>query len=340
MKAAVFHKPYRELQVEEWPTPTPGPRDVLVKVSACGVCHTDLHYIDHGIPPMAEPPLILGHEIAGIVEETGSEVTGITPGQRVLIPVVIPCGKCKFCSIGKTNLCRDRMVPGNKIHGGYAEYFLTPDRGIILLPDEIPLTEAAIISDAFGTGYNALVNIAALQSDETLLVFGCGGLGSAAIQIAKQIGAHVIGLDMNPLKLDLAESMGADEVVNSNGIKDLGGYVRDMSNEGVDVVYEAIGAPRTIYQSFTCLGPAGRLVVAGYTRQDVRIPGSKLIIEERSVHGVLGCPISVYKTIIAHVQNGDYKLSPIVTKQMPLDDIEHALTSVRSGQTLRTVIIP
>ncbi|MBS1271043.1 MAG: S-(hydroxymethyl)mycothiol dehydrogenase [Candidatus Marinimicrobia bacterium] len=145
---------------------------------------------------------------------------------------------------------------------------------------------------------------------------------------------------MNPLKLKWAEEFGADYTVNSHGIRDLGAHVRNLTAGGVDVAYEAIGAPRTIYQAFTCLGPMGRLLVAGYTRNDIKIPEPKLIIEERSIHGVLGCPYNDYQKIFNIIEDGGYSIESLVTNQMPLDDIEKALISVRSGQTLRTIVLP
>jgi len=134
--------------------------------------------------------------------------------------------------------------------------------------------------------------------------------------------------------------MGADEVVDTNKCKDLGEHIREISHGGVDLALEAIGAPRTIYQAFTCLGPAGRLIVMGYTRNDVRFPAPKLVFEERSIHGVLGCPIHQYEEIFKHLLDGEYDLAKLVTKELPLDEIEQALNSVRSGQTIRTIIVP
>jgi 6-hydroxycyclohex-1-ene-1-carbonyl-CoA dehydrogenase len=340
MRAALYYKPYSKLALEDLPTPEIESDEVLVKVTACGVCHTDLHFIDHGVAPATEPPLILGHEISGIVDSVGGDVSDIKPGQRILVPVVIPCYECEFCQQGRTNLCRKRDIPGNTFHGGYAEYFKVHRNGIIPLPDDIPLEQASIIADAFGTSYHALRNVGKLKKDEVLLVFGCGGLGATAIQIAKDIGAYVIGLDMNPLKLEWAQDLGADEVVNSHGIRDLGAHVRNLTDGGVDISLEAIGAPRTIYQSFSCLAPAGRVVIMGYTRNDFKIPEPHLVLEERSILGVRACPMSVYQPIFEKIQDGTYDLGSVVTRQIPLDEIEKALNSVRSGQTLRTIIIP
>jgi len=340
MKAAVFHKPYTQLKVEDWETPVPEDHEVLVRVAGCGVCHTDLHFIDHGVPPRKQLPMILGHEITGTIEQVGEKVEQFRGGERVLISVVVPCGECKWCKNGRTNLCRHRIIPGNRINGGYAEYLSVPANGVIQLPDELPLKHSAVIADAFGTSYHALHGIGHVKAGDQVVILGCGGLGSAAIQIAKQAGAYVIGLDMNPLKLEYAKDMGADEIVDTNKCKDLGEHIRKITHGGVDLALEAIGAPRTIYQAFTCLGPAGRLIVMGYTRNDIRFPAPKLVFEERSIHGVLGCPINQYEEIFKHLLNGDYNLDKLVTKELPLDEIEQALNSVRSGQTLRTIIVP
>ncbi|HKJ68687.1 MAG TPA: zinc-binding dehydrogenase, partial [bacterium] len=308
MRAAVYYKPYSKLQLEEWATPTPGPDEVLVQVAACGICHTDLQFIDHGVPPLKSPPLILGHEIAGTIAEAGEQVGNLSVGQRVLIAMIIPCNQCKYCKQGRTNLCRAKTIPGNKIHGGYAEYLVVPASGIVPLPDDIPVQEATAIGDVFGAPYHALIDIGKVRAGETVLIFGSGGLGAAAIQIAKSIGAYVIALDMNPLKLKWAEQMGADETINAYGIRDLGAHLRDRTDGGVDIALEAVGAPRTIYQAFTCLAPAGRLIILGYTRNEFKIPEPQLIIEERAILGVRGCPITTYQTIFDQVIAGIFRL--------------------------------
>jgi len=340
MKAAVYHKPYSKLELETWDIPSPGPGEVLIRVAACGICHTDLHFIDHGVAPLKAPPLILGHEITGTIAETGDGVQGFTENQRVLVSVIIPCLKCEYCRSGHTNLCRDKIIPGSKIDGGYAEYVVVPKEGVVPLPDGISMEEGTTIGDVFGTAHHAAIDIGKIQQEETVLIFGSGGLGSAAIQIAKAIGAYVIALDMNPLKLEWAEEMGADETVNAYGIRDLGGHVRELTDGGVDVTLEAVGAPRTIYQAFTCLRPTGRLVILGYTRNEFKIPEPQLVVEERSIFGARGCPISTYQDIFQEVENGTYRLAPLIRKQLPLNDIERGLNSVRSGQTLRTIILP
>ena len=340
VKAAVYHKPYTRLSLEDWETPAPGPKSVRIRVKACGICHMDLRYIDHGVMPLKEPPVILGHEITGVVDETGENAEDIGPGTRVLVPSVIPCLSCEYCQDARTNLCHDRILPGNQIDGGYAEYMIVPKEGIIPLPDEIPLEEGSVLAGAFAVSHHALTNVGRLQPDEVLLVYGCGGLGSAAIQVGKRIGAYVIGMDLNPVKLQWAREMGADETVNSHGIRDLGQHISDLTGGGVDVALEAIGAPRTMFQSFSCLQPSGRAVILGYTENYAKFPAAHLVMEERQIYGVFGCPIREYPNIFEYTVNGVYHPDRLVTKKIPLEEIEEGLNSVRSGGTLRTIVIP
>lgn len=158
MKAAVFYGPNQPLKIEAVPVPTPAPAEALVKVAACGVCHTDLHYIDHGVPTFKKPPMILGHEVSGVIAALGEGVTRWKEGDRVLLPAVYGCGQCAMCRTGRENVCEKMVMFGNNVDGGYAEYILAPAKDLLALPDEIPLEEGAIIADAVTTPYHAVVN--------------------------------------------------------------------------------------------------------------------------------------------------------------------------------------
>lgn len=340
MRAAIYREPYTPLDLTDWEKPVPEQDEILVEIAACGICHTDLRYIDHGISPVKSPPMILGHEVSGTVIEVGADTPDISPGARVLIPSVIPCRDCSYCNSGKTNLCSNRIMIGNQIDGGYAEYMTVPREGVIPIPDDLSFPEASILAGSYAVSHHALQNVGKLQPEETLLVFGSGGVGAAAIQIGHDIGAHVIALDMNPIKLRWAEEMGADETVNSHGIRDLGKHIRKMTGGGVDLALEAIGAPRTIYQTFTCLKPNGRAVILGYTGNHAKIPADQLVMSEREILGVFGCPLDEYPKIFERVQQDRYNPEKIVTDSLPLEEIEQGLNNVRSGQTLRTIIIP
>ncbi|HJL69788.1 MAG TPA: alcohol dehydrogenase catalytic domain-containing protein, partial [Anaerolineales bacterium] len=148
MKAAVFKAPDQPLSIEEVPTPSPGADEVLVKVAGCGLCHTDLHYLDHGTPTFKKPPLILGHEVSGTVAALGADVSAWSEGDRVLLPAVYGCGQCRLCREGRENICERMVMFGNNVDGGYAEYMLAPAKDTLALPQEIPLVEGCIIADA------------------------------------------------------------------------------------------------------------------------------------------------------------------------------------------------
>src|SRR3990172_8073127 len=179
MRAAVFNGPGRPLEVGGVPTPSPGPGEALVKVAGCGLCHTDLHYLDHGVKTFKTPPLILGHEAAGTVHEVGAGVTGRARGDRVLIPAVLSWGGCRYCRRGRENLCDKMSMLGNNVDGAYAEYVAVPAAELVPVPDGIPLEQACVIADAVSTPYHAVTRRARVRAGDWVAVVGCGGVDVA-----------------------------------------------------------------------------------------------------------------------------------------------------------------
>ena len=216
MKAAVFHAARQPLAMEEIPTPTPSAGEVLVKVAGCGVCHTDLHYIDHDVPTFKKPPLVLGHEVSGMIAGLGAGVAQWKEGARVLLPAVYGCGQCAMCRTGRENICEKMMMFGNNVDGGYAEYVLAPAKDVIPLPDELPLVESSIIADAVTTPYHAVVNRGQVKPGDSVVVVGCGGIGLNLVQVASAVGAKVIAVDVIDSKLEWAKKLGAQATVNAS----------------------------------------------------------------------------------------------------------------------------
>ena len=249
MKAAVFVGPHQPLLVQDLPTPAPAVGEILVRVAACGVCHTDLHYIDHGTPTFTPPPLILGHEISGTVEALGDGVAGWKVGDRVLLPAVYGCGQCRMCREGRENICENMVMFCNHVDGGYAEYVLAPAKAAIPLPEGIPLIEGAIIADATTTPYHAVVRRGRVQAGDAVAVFGCGGIGLNLVQIAAAVGAQVIAVDLLDHKLEMARTLGAAATLNPNVVDRVDKEVRRLTAGGVDVAFEAIGNPATQEQA-------------------------------------------------------------------------------------------
>jgi 6-hydroxycyclohex-1-ene-1-carbonyl-CoA dehydrogenase len=340
MKAAVFHGSGKPLSIEEVPTPEPGPGEVLVKVAACGACHTDLHYIDHGVPTFKKPPMILGHETSGTVTALGSGVEGWKEGDRVLLPAVYGCGHCAMCRSGRENVCQSMVMFGNHIDGGYAEYILAPARHLFSMPENVPLIEGCVIADAVTTPFHAVINRAKVKPGDQVVVFGCGGIGINVVQMAAAVGAHVIAVDMVDEKLEWATKLGAAETINPSGIDRIDKAIRKMTDGGAEVAFEAIGLPETQEQTFACLRPGGRFVVVGFSGKPMQLNTGRTMFLEMEVIGSLGCPPADYPRVLSLVQQGKIKVKELVTAQFPLDEINDAFDTLRKGKGIRSVVVP
>lgn len=340
MKAAIFERPEAPLTVGEWPTPQPKAGEILVKVAACGVCHTDLHYIDHGVPTFKKPPLILGHEAAGIVAAVGSGVTERKEGDRVLLPAVLTCGHCFNCRTGRENICVNMKMFGNDVDGAYAEYVIAPAKDTFILPESIPLIEGSIIADAVSTPYHAVKNRGMVRGGDKVVVFGCGGIGLNIVQVATAFGASVIAVDLRDDKLAAAKSLGAVATINPEEVERVDKEVRKLTGTGADVAFEAIGNPKTITAAFGCVRNGGRLVVVGYTNHDVTINAGRIMYREMEVVGSLGCRPVDYPPLIEMAAAGRIKVKELVSHRFGLDKINDAFDQLRQGIGLRSVIVP
>ncbi len=340
MKAAVFHGPHQVFKVQEVPTPEPGPGQALVRVAACGVCHTDLHYIDHGVPTFKQPPLILGHEASGTVAALGPGVESWKVGDRVLLPAVVGCGTCAMCRTGRENVCERMVMFGNNVDGAFAEYIVAPAKDLFRLPEEIPLIEGCIIADATTTPFHAVVNRGHVRPGDRVVVFGCGGIGLNLVQIATAVGARVVAVDVVDEKLDWARRLGAAATVNAKAVERVDKAVRAATGGGADVAFEAIGNPATMEQAFACTTNGGRLVIVGYTNQPMTLNVSRVMYREMEVVGSLGCRAVDYPRVIELARSGRIKVKELVTARFALDDINAAFDTLRRGEGIRSVVVP
>src|SRR2546423_14041861 len=243
--------------------PRVGPSDVLIRIRAAGICHSDAHY-RAGVSPVAKLPLTLGHEIAGIVEQLGAAVSNFKTGDRVCVHYLVTCGTCAFCRAGNEQFCATAEMIGKHRDGGYAEFIVVPEPSVFHLPDEIPFEQGAILMCSSATSLHALRK-ARLRAGETVAIFGVGGLGVSALQLAVNFGAaQVFAVDINPRKLALAERFGAIPV-NARE-RDPVEQIREMTNgRGVDVALELIGSPLTMRQAEQSLAIMGRAALVGLT---------------------------------------------------------------------------
>ncbi len=342
MKAAIFRGPHQPLAIEEWPTPSITSRDVLVKVSACGICHTDLHYLDHGVATFKKPPLILGHEPSGIAAQVGGDVKNFREGDRVLLPAVLTCGTCDYCRTGRENICSTMTMFGNNVDGAYAEYVVAPAKDIFHLPPDIPLEEGSIIADAISTPFHAVKNRAEVRAGDSVVVYGCGGVGVNIVQVAAAFGGVVIAVDVSDRKLEWAKRLGATYTLNPTTVENPGKEIKKITGGGADIAIEAIGKPQTIEAAFGTLRKGGRLVVVGYSCEEIRLSAAKIMYFEMEVRGSLGCRPVDYPKLIELCRIGKIKVKELVTQKFPLEKINDAFDLLRNHDenALRSVVVP
>jgi 2-desacetyl-2-hydroxyethyl bacteriochlorophyllide A dehydrogenase len=322
--------------------PQPGPNEVRVKVMAAGVCHSDVHY-RAGRSAVHPLPLTLGHEVAGILDAIGGEVTPFSRGDRVCVHYLATCGGCPFCREGNEQFCSSVAMMGKHRDGGFAEYVVMPARSVLLLPDEIEFAHGAILMCSAATSLHALRK-ARLRPGQSVAVFGVGGLGASAIQLARALGAgEIFAVDIQAAKLDLARSFGVTPV-NARECDSVQQIMRLTAGRGVDVSLELIGLPGTMQQAVRCLGVHGRAALAGIMEQSFEVfPYAELINKEAEIIGVSDHLAKELPELLEFVRQKRLDLSSIVTRRLPLeaDAVNQALNHLEQfGDEIRTVIEP
>lgn len=340
MRAALFHNHGSPSDIEYTyhEVPHPGPHEVLVKVHACALNHLDLWTL-MGMPGVKIPlPHILGCDVAGEVAELGSKVKGVTLHKPVIVAPGIACRKCEFCKTGWDSLCPEYRILGLQINGGYAEYVKVPAENIIRVSKRWTLAEWAAVPLVYLTAWHMLVTRARLKKKEKVLIHAAGsGVGSAAIQLAKYIGATVITTVGRDEKIRFAKSIGADEVINYTK-KDFSEEVKRITKgRGVDVVLEHIG-PETFAKSLTCLVKKGRLVTCGVTSgPTVNFDLRFLFARQLSVIGCYMGGLREFKKVTALLDSG--KVKPVVDKVFPLREARLALERMLKRENTGKIIL-
>ena len=342
MKALRLIKVGQPVEDRDIPIPEIGSRDVLVRVKAAGICHSDVHY-RAGVSPVHPLPLTLGHEVAGVVEQAGPEVTNVTVGDRVCLHYMVTCGDCLYCSRGSEQFCTSGQMLGKNRDGGYAETISLPARNAFLLPDEIPFEQGAIMMCSSATSFHALRK-GRLEAGETVAVFGVGGLGMSAVQLARAFGAlDVFAVDINADKLKVAEGFGAIPI-DAAETDPVAEIKRLTKGRGVDVALELIGLPLTCRQAVESLAVFGRAVMVGLTDKAVEVDTYReLICREAELVGSADHLAHELLTLIELVRRGTLDLSGLVTDTVPLDAgaVNETMDRLeRFGGDVRTVISP
>lgn len=329
MKAMVLKEFRKPLIPEEVDEPLYGSGDVLVKVKSAGVCGTDLK-IQQGMVPTKDLPLIPGHEISGVVAAVGEDVTDFVEGDEVLVSFYIPCNSCRLCVSGRQTICENL---GGRIgfehNGGFAEYVAIPEGCLIAKPKEISFQQAAVIPDALATCYHALVTRARVEAgDYVVMVGGGGGLGLHALQIARWLGAHVIGVDVSREKFELMRTHGAEMVVDGRDASWSEAVYDYTQGRGADHVVEFACDEQSIGQGLKALGKGGQLIPVAYS-QGLKIDGLRCHLYEIDILSTRAATKDDIKKCVELVVYN--KVKPVIGEVLTLDDLNYGLELIRNG---------
>lgn len=358
MKAAIFHGAHQPLTIEEVRIDNPGPREVLIRTAAVGLCHSDLHYMD-GLYAF-DAPAILGHEAAGIVEKVGSDVRGLAPGDHVITCLSVFCGHCAYCTTGRPYNCdhqhetqrtatqAPRLAgPKGPIHqfyelSAFAEQMLVHEHAVVRIRPDMPLDRAALIGCAVTTGMGAVIHTARIEVGSTVAVIGCGGIGLSAINGAAIAGAgRIIAIDILDEKLTLARSFGATDTINAHGCDPVEA-VREMTGGGVDHAFEALGLKRTSEQAYEMLRRSGTATIIGMVPegQKLELDAASLLYDKRIQGSNMGSNrfrVDMPRYVDFYL-SGRLHLDQMISRRIGLDQINEGFADLRTGRLARSVI--
>ncbi len=360
MKAAVLEKYNEPLQVKDLSVEKPHAGEVAVKILAAGVCHSDLYVLEGATP--VPPPLVPGHEAVGLVEEVGPGVEGLSPGDYVVTSFIWPCGRCRNCVSGRENLCENfakvrlrgtlldgttRLRDGERgirvfLGGTWAERTVVPATAVARVPQRLAKPESAVLGCAFLTAYGAVVNAGSAGPGDTVVVVGTGGVGLAAVQVARAVGACVIAVGRNQKKLSIAQELGA-AVVNSREVDPVKAVADLTEGRGADVVIEAVGADETIQQAVDVAALGGRVVLVGLMPLGHKTPLAlaRVVRGGITIVGSYGArPRIDLPAVVKMVERGLLLPEKIAGPIYRLEEINEAVDALRSGKAVRPLVVP
>lgn len=359
MRAAIFVGNDQPPSVEDVTPIAPGPGDVVVRVGASGVCHSDLSVLDGTLP--VPPPTILGHEGAGTVEWVGAEVSRVKPGDRVIAALTPVCGSCWHCARGETHLCEagagtsavprirredDSVVGALSGLGTFADLMTTAEASVVPVRTDVPDDQLALIGCGVTTGVGAALNTAAIRPGDTVAVIGCGGVGTAVLQGARIAGAaRIIAVDPVPEKRRAALAFGATETVDPAAGDPVAQVAELTGGRGVGHAFEVVGRQELIEQALGMTRKGGETILVGVPRFDVAVsvPVLPLILADRTIKGSYygsAQALRDFPRFIALIETGRLDLGSMVSRRLPLDDVESAFDAMREASGIRSVLVP
>lgn len=357
-KAAVFRQVNTPMEIEEIDIAKPSPREVLVRTKAAGVCHSDLHFYNGTYP--SRPPMVLGHESAGVVEQVGSDVTYVKPGDHVITCLSVFCGHCEYCLTGHMSLCQSpetRRGPDQEPRlsqsgsqlvqfaelGSFSELMLVHEHSIAKIREDMPLDRAALIGCGVTTGIGAVIHTAGVEPGSTVAVIGCGGVGLSCVNGAAIAGAgRIIAIDRIAGKLELAKTFGATDVVNASD-SDPVQAVRDLTGGGVHYSFEAIGLKIAAEQAFRMLRAGGTATVIGMIPpgEMVALHGPDFLQEKALQGSMMGSNrfrVDMPRFVDFYMQ-GSLHLDDLVSRRIGIEDVSDALVALETGEEARSVVV-
>jgi propanol-preferring alcohol dehydrogenase len=331
MKAAVLEQFNQPLVVREVPDLEPGAGEVLVRTRIAGICRTDLKIIE-GAVPTVKTPVILGHELAGEVAAIGPGVRGVSAGARVAGLVDISCGTCRYCLAGELEYCARRNRLGFEHDGALAEYVQLPAVNLIPMPDGVTFGQAAMIPDAVGTPYHAVLTRGEVRPGQTVAVYGLGGLGLTAVQVGALAGARVIAIARTKERRQLAEELGATWSIDPND-GDVSAQVRELTDGfGVHAFIDLVGIEGSVNQGVLSCRRGGRVVVVGYFVSQLIAGMMGVVLDEIAILGSRGSTRAEQLEAIALVGKG--QITPIIGVEIELDAINEGIDGLRQGSVI------
>jgi len=331
MQAVRFHGPGGGIRVEEVPYPSAGPGEVVMKVAACGLCGSDVHFLE-GMPAPGPVPIVLGHEPSGTIESVGEGVHGWSVGDRVAVTLGNGCGVCPTCRSGAVNACPFMKVPGLHIDGAYSEAMAVPADSLVRIPDGVSFEAAALATDCVASPYHALKCRATLMKGERVVVVGVGGLGTQAVALAKILGAaRIVAVDRSPAALDRAVRAGADVGVAVVDGRDPVPEITDAAGGGVEVAIECVGAPETVTIGLRSLAPGGRLAVVGVGMMPppIELPQALFALWELSVIGSFGSHRDDLEEVLALEADDLLDIASAVSHRVDVAGVPEGLEQLR-----------
>ncbi|MGH0237072.1 zinc-dependent alcohol dehydrogenase family protein [Sinorhizobium meliloti] len=343
MKAMLYENFNTAPKIASVPDPTPTADGIVVRVEATGICRSDWHgWVGHADDIAL--PHVPGHEFAGVVEATGKNVTRFKRGDRVTAPFIAACGTCHECNSGNQQTCLHQTQAGFSSWGSFAEYVAVEcaDTNMVHLPESIDFVTAASLGCRFATSFRAVVDQGKVRGGEWLVVHGAGGIGLAAIMIAKAFGSNVIAVDIVESKLDFARQIGADYTVNSRTSSDHIQEILEITKGGAHVSIDALGNPKTSYNSIKNLRPRGRHVQVGLIIEnagDSYVPMYQVMAKELEVYGSHGMQAWRYDDMLRMITNGSLKPEKLIGKTVSLENGIQHLTSMADTPDTGIVVI-